>query len=1674
VKSLRTSFLFILLVASFALPLSAQNIQIESFQGRDVASGEIIVKFRGATPLQSQALAMRDADILSAEPVGQSGAVRLRSRNRDATALVQAYNARFDVLYAEPNYVGHYLDLPNDASLGQQWGIRNTGQVISGVTGTVGADIKATQAWDITEGSRSIVVGVVDSGVDYRHPDLAANMWSAPTAFTVTINGETITCAAGTHGFSSRTRTCDPLDDYGHGTHVAGIIGAAGNNGIGVAGVSRVANMMALKMGALGTFTTMDVIANLAFVMQVKAIFPSEADIRVLNASWGQPFSRALLEEIDLLNTQGILFVAAAGNGATNNDLLPSYPATFDSPNIISVAATDNRDALASFSQWGPTTVGLGAPGVNVFSTMMSGSYGLLSGTSMASPMVAGAAALVLSACPMSTSALKANLLNSADEVPALAQRTLTGGRLNVFRALSACAGSPAPTFTFTVSPGTQNVDVPGLTTLTVTSTALGGFSDAVNLSVSGLPVGMSATFNPPSIPGGSGSSTLTIAVDATVPVGSYAIGITGTSGPIARRTGVTINAGPFATPIGLGQTISGVLLPNRSRPDFYSLTLNSAATVTIDMKSMIFNAFLNLRSASGTILFSNDDIPGSPSARITASLDAGTYLIEATTSPAELDGAGGKYSLSINTPTLSAFTPLLAQPGATINVTLTGTRFISPMTINAGADVAVSNVNVTSPTTATATFTIAAAAVPGPRDLTVTTSDGISNPMMYPIPTRIDPGQKISGSIEATDLVWPHTLFRYSDPYLLTIDSNTQGPITIEVISTTDFDSIVGLFDASGAVISSSTGVINTALSAGTYFMEVTSNVSQQLGGYTLSVNLPGLATIAPRFVEQGASVPVTFIGSRFAAPMTVDAGDNIVAGAVTVTSSTSATATLNVSAAAAPGIRDVTIATPQGTSNAVPLRVFRPIPSINLGETISGTLAPADLPSLNTPFPNVDLHYTDLYRFTLAATTQVTVTLRSTAFDPFLYIVSGPTAGTLASNNDSAADHNSRITTTLAAGTYYLDVTSFLEGGAGDYTISLEPAGIGLTSITPRFGGPGSTFPVTLSGSAFAAPMTINAGPDISVTNVSVVSATSATATFTIAAGATPGVRDVTATTPLGTTAALPFTIYEIQSINLGETRSGTLSIIDRASLSRSGSYGDLYRFVLSTPTTVAIDLKSTDFNAFVYLLSTTGSIMSSDDSSGGGTDARITANLAAGTYFIEATSSTAGLGNYTLSTAFTGPTLYFPRVLAPSDLPLTGFAITNPGGVDANVTFTMYDEAGLAVATSNETIPARAQFAKLAVDIFPAASRPGWVQAKSDAAGVKGFWLGGDWANVMDGAEAASEQPPSVDLVFPIIAPQTELNVVNLGSGASLVSISVYGANGVLLVPSIIRIIPANGALKSSVAAIFPSANLTNAYSLRVNASQRIAATTVASDIPAGPSWIVMNGSNSALTATQVHFPQVVSGLSWNSILWVSSSSSLTLTQTLTLTFTPVTGSPITVTRTLTGIRTSLRESVQTLFGLSSYQEGWVRVTGTAPLAAFLAYGFGTASAVDQGQSTSRTSLIFSHVANGPGWSTGLALLNPSTTTDANVEVYVMRKAGNLVGSASFVLPRGTKVAKHLSEWVPASTANDGFVFVRTTNNVPLFGMQVFFTRDLNVFAGIPASGLDPGITFTPPTQ
>jgi hypothetical protein len=446
-------FVFLSLSAGTGL---AQPLQRALHRGREVAAREVLVKFRGApgvapTPDELQVLADADRD----EEVGRLGVRRLRSRSLDVAGLIAALQQRGDVEYAEPNYIVHAIGtVANDTYFAYMWGLRNTGQLIGSQYGVYGADIGATLAWDITKGSKANVVAVIDTGIDYTHPDLQANVWSAPASFSVRIGGRTITCAAGTHGFNAITSTCDPRDDNSHGTHVSGTIGAVGNNGAGVTGVNWVASLMSAKfLDATGSGTVADAINAIEFTIQAKQAFGAAANVRVLSNSWaGGGFSQALLDEINKANASDMLFVAAAGNDGTNNDAVASYPANYNAPNVVAVAATDNRDQLASFSNYGAATVELGAPGVYIASTLRNGVYGYYSGTSMAAPHVSGAAALILSACTLNTLALRDVILNTVDPVPALVGKTVTGGRLNVFDAVRSCSSPVISSFTSSVA----------------------------------------------------------------------------------------------------------------------------------------------------------------------------------------------------------------------------------------------------------------------------------------------------------------------------------------------------------------------------------------------------------------------------------------------------------------------------------------------------------------------------------------------------------------------------------------------------------------------------------------------------------------------------------------------------------------------------------------------------------------------------------------------------------------------------------------------------------------------------------------------------------------------------------------------------------------------------------------------------------------------------------------------------------------------------------------------------------------------------------------------------------------------------------------------------------------------------------------------------------------------
>ena len=348
------------------------------------------------------------------------------------------------VQYAEPNYLvratalPHDLvratALPNDPRFSELYGLHNTGQT----GGTADADIDAPEAWNLTTGSRDVVIAVIDSGIDYNHEDLAANMWRNPGEIAGNgVDDDDNGVVDDVHGFNALDGGGDPLDDNSHGSHCAGTIGATGGNGVGIPGVAQNVSLMAIKFldaTAGGTFE--GAIASIDYAVGMKH---AGVNLRVLSNSWaGGPFFPPLYEAIEAANAADLLFVATAANNSGNdNDVNPVYPSSYPNDNILSTAATDDDDELAAFSNFGPTTVDMGAPGDAVLSTVLDNGYGFKSGTSMSAPHIAGVAALLLTLDPeLTTAQLKDVLMTTGDALPSLEGLTLTGRRLNAANAV--------------------------------------------------------------------------------------------------------------------------------------------------------------------------------------------------------------------------------------------------------------------------------------------------------------------------------------------------------------------------------------------------------------------------------------------------------------------------------------------------------------------------------------------------------------------------------------------------------------------------------------------------------------------------------------------------------------------------------------------------------------------------------------------------------------------------------------------------------------------------------------------------------------------------------------------------------------------------------------------------------------------------------------------------------------------------------------------------------------------------------------------------------------------------------------------------------------------------------------------------------------------------------------
>jgi len=400
--------------------------------------GEILVKFRPQAPVARRgALRSEVAGAVKSRFMSGAELLRLGAGVGVGQALARLKGAP-EVEYAEPNYILHATRTPDDPFFAQQWSLLNTGQA----GGAAGSDIDATAAWDISTGGASVVVAILDSGIDLDHPDLAPNLWTNPDEIPGNLvdddgNGR----IDDVHGWDFVNHDDDPDDDLGHGTHVAGTIAGAGDNGIGITGVAWRASLMPLKfLDRSGAGTTSDAIQAIDYAASEGA--------RILNASWGGGgFSMAMLESIRDAAAREVLFVAAAGNDAADTDIAPFFPAGYDAPNVVAVAASDRSDRLALFSSFGETTVDLAAPGVDILSTLPGGTYGFSSGTSMATPHVSGVAALVLGFAPgVGAESLRRRLLDEAEPIAALEGKVAVAGRLNAFECLSgADAVRPGP-----------------------------------------------------------------------------------------------------------------------------------------------------------------------------------------------------------------------------------------------------------------------------------------------------------------------------------------------------------------------------------------------------------------------------------------------------------------------------------------------------------------------------------------------------------------------------------------------------------------------------------------------------------------------------------------------------------------------------------------------------------------------------------------------------------------------------------------------------------------------------------------------------------------------------------------------------------------------------------------------------------------------------------------------------------------------------------------------------------------------------------------------------------------------------------------------------------------------------------------------------------------------------
>lgn len=441
--------------------------------------GEILIQYNtGSADKSPESIGLRQVnEILGAKvtknygPQGLPGMYRIAiPDNISQEAALAYYRQNPQIRYAEPNYRLTLESVPDDPYFFNQWGLLNT---------VTGADIDAKEGWDLVNVTApGVIIAVIDTGIDYSHPDLAGSIWKNPGEIPGNgIDDDGNGFIDDIHGWDFADHDSDPADDIpeeyggGHGTMCSGIIGATGNNAMGISGVGWNATLMAVKaFNASGGYYD-DAIASVKYA--------SDNNASIVSFAWRlPPDARADILK-NVINNSPALFVCSAGNEGEDTDIIPHYPSGFDCENIISVAATDPSDALAVFgkdsgSNYGRQTVDLGAPGLGIFTTSPGGEYIYADGTSVASPFVAAIAALVKTACPdCSQSTVKAFVLKGADTVPSLFNKTRTSGRANLHRSIQLAQGQAKGRLEVWSVPTGARITIDGLERPEITNTSI-------------------------------------------------------------------------------------------------------------------------------------------------------------------------------------------------------------------------------------------------------------------------------------------------------------------------------------------------------------------------------------------------------------------------------------------------------------------------------------------------------------------------------------------------------------------------------------------------------------------------------------------------------------------------------------------------------------------------------------------------------------------------------------------------------------------------------------------------------------------------------------------------------------------------------------------------------------------------------------------------------------------------------------------------------------------------------------------------------------------------------------------------------------------------------------------------------------------------------------------------